>query len=105
MNDPDLIVLDEPTDGVDPVGRREIRDVLAGLYAVRGTTIFINSHLPQRSSSCSGDRVAILVTAGKFVRGMERSMSCWGKGDTKFSSPARWMGKSMAFCEATRSIP
>src|SRR6478609_2531256 len=31
MNDPDLILLDEPTDGVDPVGRREIRDVLAAL--------------------------------------------------------------------------
>ena len=28
VNDPDLVVLDEPTDGVDPVGRREIRDVL-----------------------------------------------------------------------------
>ena len=30
LNDPDIIFLDEPTDGVDPIGRREIRDVFAG---------------------------------------------------------------------------
>jgi ABC-2 type transport system ATP-binding protein len=41
---PTLLVLDEPTDGVDPVGRREIRDVLNGLTG-SGVTVFINSHL------------------------------------------------------------
>ncbi len=44
MHRPKLLVLDEPTDGVDPVGRREIRDVLNGLTGT-GVTIFINSHL------------------------------------------------------------
>jgi ABC-2 type transport system ATP-binding protein len=44
MNDPDLVLLDEPTDGVDPVGRREIRDVLLELRR-EGKTIFLNSHL------------------------------------------------------------
>ena len=44
MHRPKLLVLDEPTDGVDPVGRREIRDVLNGLTG-SGVTIFINSHL------------------------------------------------------------
>lgn len=41
---PDLLILDEPSDGVDPVGRRHIRDILAGLEA-QGVTIFLNSHL------------------------------------------------------------
>jgi ABC-2 type transport system ATP-binding protein len=41
---PTILILDEPTDGVDPVGRRQIRDILAGFEA-RGVTIFINSHL------------------------------------------------------------
>ncbi len=59
MNDPDLIVLDEPTDGVDPVGRREIRDVLAALKK-RGTTVFINSHLLSELELIC-DRVAILL--------------------------------------------
>ncbi len=41
---PDVIFLDEPTDGVDPVGRREIRTLLQQLKD-EGKTIFINSHL------------------------------------------------------------
>ncbi|MEI7698945.1 MAG: ABC transporter ATP-binding protein, partial [Planctomycetia bacterium] len=41
LHQPKLIVLDEPTDGVDPVGRREIREVLKRL-ASEGHTIFLN---------------------------------------------------------------
>jgi ABC-2 type transport system ATP-binding protein len=41
---PRLLLLDEPTDGVDPVGRREIRDILDRLTGT-GVTVFINSHL------------------------------------------------------------
>lgn len=44
MHRPRLLVLDEPTDGVDPVGRRHIRDILNGLTGT-GVTVFINSHL------------------------------------------------------------
>lgn len=44
INEPDLIFLDEPTDGVDPIGRKEIRDILIGLKE-KGKTIFLNSHL------------------------------------------------------------
>jgi ABC-2 type transport system ATP-binding protein len=58
-NDPDLIILDEPTDGVDPVGRRDIRNVLLRLRD-QGKTIFINSHLLSELEMIS-DRVAILV--------------------------------------------
>ncbi len=65
MNDPELVLLDEPTDGVDPVGRREIRDMLLALRD-RGKTIFINSHqLLELEMIC--DRVAILVQ-GRVVR-------------------------------------
>lgn len=41
---PTILILDEPTDGVDPVGRRQIRDILTG-FEERGVTIFVNSHL------------------------------------------------------------
>ncbi len=44
MHSPRLLVLDEPSDGVDPVGRKHIRDVLQTLEQ-RGVTIFLNSHL------------------------------------------------------------
>ncbi len=46
LHTPELIILDEPTDGVDPVGRKQIREVLKGL-ADDGTSIFLNSHLLQ----------------------------------------------------------
>src|SRR6266851_3752368 len=44
MHSPSLLILDEPSDGVDPVGRRQIRDILNGLEE-KGVTIFLNSHL------------------------------------------------------------
>lgn len=44
LNDPDLLFLDEPTAGVDPVGRRAIRDLVLDLRN-QGTTVFLNSHL------------------------------------------------------------
>jgi len=44
IHSPSLLILDEPSDGVDPVGRRHIREILGELEQ-RGVTIFINSHL------------------------------------------------------------
>ncbi len=44
MHSPKLLVLDEPSDGVDPVGRKQIREVLHQLEQ-QGVTIFLNSHL------------------------------------------------------------
>jgi len=44
FHDPELIILDEPTDGVDPIGRREIRGIMQRLKE-QGKTIFLNSHL------------------------------------------------------------
>jgi len=44
INDPEILFLDEPTDGIDPIGRIEIREILNELRN-EGKTIFINSHL------------------------------------------------------------
>jgi ABC-2 type transport system ATP-binding protein len=59
VHDPDLVLLDEPTDGVDPLGRREIRDVLIRLRG-EGKTIFLNSHLLSELEMIC-DRVAIMT--------------------------------------------
>ncbi|MBS0195542.1 MAG: ABC transporter ATP-binding protein [Planctomycetes bacterium] len=64
MNNPELVVLDEPTDGVDPVGRRDIRVMLQRLRD-EGRTVFLNSHLLSELEMVC-DRVAILVQ-GKVV--------------------------------------
>ena len=65
FHDPEVIFLDEPTDGVDPVGRREIRDLLQQLKS-QGITIFLNSHLLGEVELIC-DRVAILQS-GEMVR-------------------------------------
>jgi ABC-2 type transport system ATP-binding protein len=58
INDPELLLLDEPTDGIDPIGRREIRDILQNLNK-QGKTIFLNSHiLSEVERVC--DHVAIM---------------------------------------------
>lgn len=59
MNDPKLVVLDEPTDGVDPSGRRDIRNILTHLKD-EGRTIFLNSHLLSELEMVC-DRLAIMV--------------------------------------------
>jgi ABC-2 type transport system ATP-binding protein len=65
VHEPELLFLDEPTDGVDPVGRAEIRNILLE-ERERGTSIFINSHLlSEIERTC--DRVAIL-SHGKILR-------------------------------------
>ncbi|MHB1422479.1 MAG: ABC transporter ATP-binding protein [Gemmataceae bacterium] len=65
FHDPDVIFLDEPTDGVDPVGRREIRAIMQQLKN-KGRTIFLNSHLLGEVELIC-DRVAILQK-GEVVR-------------------------------------
>ena len=66
MHDPDLLILDEPTDGLDPVGRNGVRRVIETLRE-QGKTIFLNSHILQEVELvCS--RVAILAR-GK-IRGV-----------------------------------
>lgn len=65
VNEPELVVLDEPTDGVDPVGRRDIRNVLSELRR-QGKTVLLNSHLLSELEMVC-DRVAIMVQ-GKVVQ-------------------------------------
>ena len=65
INDPEILFLDEPTDGVDPIGRKEIRDILINIKK-QGKTIFLNSHLLSEVESIS-DRVAIL-NKGEIVK-------------------------------------
>lgn len=59
LHDPDLLILDEPTDGLDPMGRSQIRDVLDQLKR-RGKTVFLNSHILQEVELIC-DRVAIMA--------------------------------------------
>ncbi len=64
LNDPSLVLLDEPLGGLDPIGRKEIRDIIVQLKE-EGKTVFLSSHILQDIEMIC-DRVAILVN-GEIV--------------------------------------
>jgi ABC-2 type transport system ATP-binding protein len=102
---PDLLLLDEPTAGLDPVARAEFNDQLIHLHRERGTTVFFSSHLVGEVEKLS-DRVGIVqagrarfegsvidlrhavrrIVAGAMpAEGFERL-----RGDVYRAEPARW---------------
>ncbi|QDH22325.1 ABC transporter ATP-binding protein [Saccharibacillus brassicae] len=65
LHRPKLLILDEPTNGLDPQGIRELRDYLRELTRVDGTTVFVSSHLlSEMELMC--DTVAI-IQAGRLI--------------------------------------
>ncbi len=67
VHEPDVLLLDEPTDGVDPVGRREIRDLLLE-EAGKGRAVLLNSHLLSEVERVCG-RVAVLRAGSVAAEG------------------------------------
>lgn len=65
IHNPDLLILDEPTNGLDPMGMKEIRDLLIDLVDNQGKTVFISSHILKEVESMATD-VAI-INRGKTV--------------------------------------
>ena len=59
INDPELVVLDEPMSGLDPMGRKDVRDIIFELRE-KGKTVFLSSHILQDVEMIC-DRVSILV--------------------------------------------
>jgi len=59
MNDPELVVLDEPMSGLDPIGRKEVRDLILELRD-RGKTVFFSTHILSDVEAIT-DRVAIVA--------------------------------------------
>jgi len=67
LHDPELVVLDEPTNGLDPLGIRKVKKILTDLTA-RGRSVLVSSHiLPEMQDLC--DRVAILSHGRSLISG------------------------------------
>jgi len=64
LSDPEFVILDEPTNGLDPAGMKEIRELITGL-GQQGKTVFLNSHLLHEVQQVCG-RVAI-IKKGRVV--------------------------------------
>ncbi|WP_323378921.1 ABC transporter ATP-binding protein [Pyxidicoccus xibeiensis] len=80
VGSPSLLILDEPTDGIDPMGRLEVRRILLE-EVQRGTTLFLNSHLLAETERVC-DRVAILADGRVLREGRLEDLARGG---------ARWM--------------
>src|ERR1700694_5997686 len=86
LNNPDLLILDEPANGLDPAGIVEMRDLLRGL-AAEGKTVFVSSHvLSEVQQICT--RVAI-INHGKLVRlaPVSELLDAPGEFEIKVDSP------------------
>lgn len=82
VNDPDILLLDEPTGGLDPVARLQVRDLIRDLHA-RGKTIFFSSHeLSEVEMVC--DTVCILAAGRLVVTGAPRSLPGPGESLEQF---------------------
>lgn len=85
LNDPELVILDEPTAGLDPIGCREVKDVIVAL-ARRGKTIILSSHLLADVEEVC-DRVVIYY--GGKVRAAGRLRELLATPDSlRFTTPA-----------------
>jgi ABC-2 type transport system ATP-binding protein len=76
LNDPELLVLDEPTNGLDPAGMLEFRNMIRGLIEQEGRTVFISSHILDEVQKMADD-IAI-VQAGRLIS--------WGPVDELIAS-------------------
>ncbi|MEJ7755238.1 MAG: AAA family ATPase [Nocardioidaceae bacterium] len=84
LREPRLLVLDEPTNGLDPQGIREIRELLLALNA-RGTTVFLSSHLlAEVEQLCT--RVGVL-DRGRLVMQDELATVCAPTGRVVVRTP------------------
>lgn len=66
LSDPDMLILDEPTNGLDPAGIQEIRALIRNLADEQGKTVFVSSHLLNEVEQIC-DRVAIIYN-GEIIR-------------------------------------
>lgn len=78
IHDPDLLILDEPTSGVDPVARDEFEELLVELLRQQGVTIFISTHFMNEAERC--DRIS-LMHAGKVLASDTPAALCAARGE------------------------
>ncbi len=80
LGNPDVLILDEPANGLDPAGIREIRQLVRSLASERGIGVFVSSHLlAEVEQTC--DRVAIIHRGRTLAAGSVRELSARAASD------------------------
>jgi ABC-2 type transport system ATP-binding protein len=107
IGDPKLLILDEPTDGIDPIGRSQIRDII--LDCTRsGTTVFLNSHLLNETERIC-DRIALIYEGQLRLNGTLDDLRCGDQFSVRFKPHERLndivMAAGFVSEEAASGIP
>ena len=86
LGDPEVLILDEPINGLDPEGIRWIRDLLKGL-AAEGRTVFLSSHL-MSEMAVTADHL-IIIGRGRLIRdvGLQEFVDEWSTNIVRVRSP------------------
>ena len=94
INEPDLVILDEPMSGLDPIGRRDVRDLILDLKA-RGSTVFFSTHILSDTELLC-DRVGMIVKGRLKAVGRVEDLV---RGETPFwEVTLRWPGAEPPPC-------
>ncbi len=92
LGDPDILIFDEPLSGLDPIGRKEVKDIIFKLKE-RKKTIFFSSHVLADSKELC-DRIAVLVN-GRLIKNenledMENEAAGYAEERRDYSLPAEY---------------
>lgn len=102
LNDPDLVILDEPLSGLDPIGRKEVIDLIASLKA-RGKTVFFSSHiLADIERLC--DRVVIIDRGVVRAEGTLGDLLGAGRSDKEILVEGAGTGDELAALPGVRRV-
>ncbi len=111
LHEPELIVLDEPTVGLDPAGVVEIRDLLRSLVAERGVTLFMSSHalteverLATRVGVVHGGRLVAELSAEELSRRRGRQLEVGARDPGAAEAALRGAGYEVRRADSTAAL-
>jgi ABC-2 type transport system ATP-binding protein len=110
LHDPKVVFLDEPMSGLDPIGRRDVRDLIEGLKQ-DGKTVFFSTHILSDAEALC-DRVAILHqgelrgvgTVAEFTAGAQGKVELLWQGSAAAAAVTGLGGECHATGETVRAV-
>lgn len=103
LHRPALLILDEPTNGMDPQGRYQMREILREIHRTEGTTIFISSHLIDEIQKLCD--YVVIVGKGKTIReGYVKDILAAESETWEFRFPEMHMDKAVEFLKNRAGI-
>jgi ABC-2 type transport system ATP-binding protein len=110
VNDPQVVILDEPMSGLDPIGRKDVRDIILRLRDQKKTILFSSHILPDIEALC--DAVAILMKGelkafgalSDLVNPRVKNTEILFQGAAKAAPPDRWKSRVGVRAVGTQTV-